>query len=79
MSILGYFGPARGDLRLKPEDIAGQGLSAIPDQPDVSLQPLSADDILAQAARGVRPGERYGGVEEYDPVLRAHCRLDRKG
>jgi hypothetical protein len=24
-------------------------------------------------------GERYGGVEDYDPVLRSHCRLDEPG
>ena len=31
------------------------------------------------AVRGARAGERYGSVGDYDPVLRAHCRLDREG
>ena len=27
----------------------------------------------------VRNGEGYGSVGDYDPVLRAHCRLDKEG
>ena len=32
-------------------------------------------DRLAAGARNVGDEGRYEGVEEYDPVLRSHCRL----
>jgi hypothetical protein len=57
-----------------------------PDMPGLSGQAevvngrFSVEAAQARAAvRGVRAGERYGLVGDYDPVLRAHCRLDREG
>lgn len=51
------------------------------------LRELQRDlkDAVAEVTRQgkeatlVQAGERYDFVEDYDPVLRAHCRLDRAG
>jgi hypothetical protein len=34
-----------------------------------------AKEAIWERGRVVEVGEVYGGVEEYDPVLRSHCRL----
>ena len=45
------------------------------------LERLRADSVRAEdlacdrAGARKKAGERYEGVEDYDPVLRAHCRL----
>jgi hypothetical protein len=72
MSVSGYFGPKRAeDLRLKEGDVAGAGDS------EVLNGRFSVEEAQARAAqRVVRKGEKYGCVGNYDPVLRAHCRLD---
>lgn len=33
-------------------------------------------DLLDRVAAEGAQGEIYGGVEDYDPVLRWHCRID---
>ena len=35
--------------------------------------------LARTALRGDLAGEVYRGVEDYDPVLRSHCRLDENG
>jgi hypothetical protein len=41
---------------------------------------VSLEERLLQAwrlpATGADPGKRYDSVENYDPVLRSHCRLE---
>jgi len=78
MSIAGYFG-SNADLRLKERDLA-KGVAEISN--DGLPVPLGSEADKTQdreALRGVRRGERYESVGDYDPVLRAHCRLDREG
>jgi hypothetical protein len=80
MSIMGYFAPVAGELRLKDGDVPVTNLPGLSGQPEVLNGRLSLEQALARAAvRGARVGERYGSVGGYDPVLRAHCRLDREG
>lgn len=69
MSIAGYFGSGPADLRVKAGDLS---------------------EALTEVSRGGLPVEKekalpsfvekcYPSVGDYDPVLRAHCRLDREG
>jgi hypothetical protein len=53
------------------------------DYRESELSQLSVEERLAARARvevycAERPAaeERYDGVEDYDPVLRSHCRLE---
>ena len=44
------------------------------------LNGCSVEEAQVRAAhKGTRLGEWYGSVEDYDPVLRVHCRLDKEG
>ena len=65
MSIAGYFGPV--DLRVK----AGDLLKAVTGNMDGPLQVEGAAEMPQR--------EGYATVGDYDPVLRAHCRLDKEG
>jgi hypothetical protein len=75
MSIAGYFASTSraADLRLKAGDVA-KGVA------EVASGAVLIEDTQARAAlSGVRRGELHESVGNYDPVLRAHCRLDREG
>lgn len=77
MSVLGYFEPPQKELRLL-KDKAGFGADG-----DVLEGKKSVESARAlQAARAAQlptPVLEWIQVEDYDPVLRAHCRLDREG
>jgi hypothetical protein len=80
MSVVGYLGPVTGDLRLRAGDVRTLELPGLPGEAEVLQGRFSVEEAQARAAvRGARIGKRYGSVGDYDPVLRAHCRLDREG
>jgi hypothetical protein len=68
MDIAMYFGSGPGDLRVKAGDLS-RAVSELRD----------GRRTVEQAQQQELPGERYGFVGTYDPVLRAHCRLDQEG
>ena len=75
MSVDGYLGAKRGELRLKGGDVPADRVEG-----EVLEGALSVEEAQAKVVRRVwRAGERYKSVADYDPVLRAHCRLDREG
>ena len=73
MSIAGYFGSGPADLRVKARDLS-KGLTA-------SVTEVSSGGLPVEEAKALPSfaEKRYGSVGDYDPVLRAHCRLDREG
>ena len=80
MSIAGYFGPRSEDLRLKAGDVPAADTPGLEGDAEVLNGRFSVEEARARAAGKVAlGGERYGSVGEYDPVLRAHCRLDKEG
>ena len=54
-----------------PGDYSERGLSV-----EERLAAAELRDRLKTAARPAGAEGRYRGVQEYDPVLRWHCRLD---
>ena len=42
------------------------------------VRPVELRRFGLRPVEGGAESERYGGVDEYDPVLRAHCGLDGK-
>ena len=79
MSIAGYFGSGAEDLVLKAGDVL-EGVAEISNGGLPVASRSRAEEAQARAAlKGMRRGERYDSVRDYDPVLRAHCRLDREG
>jgi hypothetical protein len=79
MSVVGYLGPLTGDLRLGAGDVPTPDVPGLQLEAEVLQGRFSVEEAQARAAaRGARRGERYGSVGDYDPVLRAHCRLDRE-
>ena len=80
MSIMGYFAPLTGDLRLTAGDVRTPDVPGLSGEAEVLNGRFSVEEAQARAAVwGVRAGLGYGSVGDYDPVLRAHCRLDREG
>ena len=75
MSIQAQLGAVPPELRLKPGEampFRGQG--------PVVEGKLSVGEAQAAACRkNRRPAEQYASVGDYDPVLRAQCRLDQEG
>jgi hypothetical protein len=69
MSIAGYFGSSSVDLRVTTGDLS-KGVA------EVASGKLQVEVAEAEVTPG---GERYTSVGDYDPVLRAHCRLDQEG
>jgi hypothetical protein len=69
MSIAGYFGSSPVDFRVKAGHLS-RGIA------EVSSGELQVEE--AEAPMALSEG-RYESVGDYDPVLRAHCRLDREG
>ena len=74
MSLGGYLGKRAGELRLAEGDLAGRVEGAVLEG-KVSVEEARA----IEARRAWKPGEAHESVEDYDPVLRAHCRLDVTG
>ena len=70
MGVCGFFGSHR-ELRLKESDVAGAERGAVL-RGETSVERAQKKD----AERLWRPGARYRNVDEYDAVLRSHCRLD---
>lgn len=71
MSIAGYFGVRRPELRMpkKGDDRVGARFEGAVLSGEKTVEERLKDDSL-------RPGGAcYECVEDYDPVLRAHCRL----
>jgi hypothetical protein len=72
MSVAGYLGNKPGELRLKAGDLLTERVRG-----PVLEGERSVEDAQAAAARRARrPGKAYESTAHYDPVLRAHCRLD---
>jgi hypothetical protein len=74
MSVLGYFGRRLGELRM-PREAAGIRMNGevLEGKKSVELARALAAIRAAKLPASGREGIR---VEDYDPVLRAHCRLD---
>jgi hypothetical protein len=79
MSVMGYFERRRGELRMpKKEDEHGiRYEGAVLTGKDPVERAVERDGVLAALRRGLR-GE-FGRREDYDAVLRAHCRFDKEG
>lgn len=77
MSITGFFLKTTA-LRLKEGDIKPLYVPGKQDASEVLLGNLSVEEALGRAGMaGVSPtAPRYSSVEDYDPVLRAHCRIE---
>jgi hypothetical protein len=73
MSIAGYFGRSPLDLRVKAGDLS-KGITA-------GVAEVSSGGLPVEEAKALPSfaEKRYGSVGDYDPVLRAHGRLDREG
>ena len=69
MDIAMYLVSGRGDLRVQARDLS----RAVA---EISNGGLTVEESPERVLLG-RQG--YGCVGDYDPVLRAHCRLDQKG
>jgi hypothetical protein len=65
MGVAGYFPGGLRDLQKELKNVAAE----LRGQGDAAVEPFGpAEDR-----------DRYDLVEDYDPVLRAHCRLERHG
>jgi hypothetical protein len=74
MSVAEYLGKPAAELRLAEGDVAGRVEGAVLEGK------LTVEEARAIEARRVgKAGEAYESVEDYDPVLRSHCRLDTTG
>jgi hypothetical protein len=69
MGVGGYFPGGLPDLRQELRD----AVTDVTRKGGAALEPLSLVENLAELK------ERYDFVEDYDPVLRAHCKLDKAG
>jgi hypothetical protein len=65
MSIAGYLSPRKTELRMAEKSVDELG--------------IRFEGAMANAEKAIRErksgDECYDAVEDYDPVLRAHCRL----
>jgi hypothetical protein len=68
-----YFGGNSGELRLEGEVGFASDGAVLTGKKSVEL--ARALEEARAAALAVRRGEEFARVEDYDPVLRAHCRL----
>jgi hypothetical protein len=77
MSIVGYFGPGPLDLRVEAGDLSKGVKAGI----TAGVAEVSGGGLPVEEAKALPSfaEKRYGSVGDYDPVLRAHCRLDREG
>jgi hypothetical protein len=69
MGVAGYF---PGGLRERRRELRN-AVAEVARSEDAAVEPLGLADVLGQVE------ERHELVEDYDPVLRAHCRLDKVG
>jgi hypothetical protein len=77
MSVLGYFGRRQGELRMpKKADELGIRYEGAVLEGKVALE--LARELEARRLAGRVKGE-VGRPEDYDAVLRAHCRFDKEG
>lgn len=65
MGVAGYFPGGLRDLQRDLKDAVAE----------VNRQGKTETDPSDLKATLVQAGERYDFVEDYDPVLRAHCRV----
>ena len=74
MSVAGYFGRGEKELEMAKND-------PVVDSDGKVLGGSMSVEVRArlEAMRDKKRGERYKNVGGYDPVLRAHCRLDTEG
>jgi hypothetical protein len=77
MSVTGYFSKSTS-LRLKDGDLRPFYIPGQRGFNEVLSGSLSVEEALGQdsMANASRTAPRYSSVEDYDPVLRAHCRID---
>ena len=75
MSIRIQIGPGRRWSWLSPEDLPGVAAEGQVLQGNASVEAAQDDAVFAAP----RPLNAYDSVDEYDAVLRSHCRLDREG
>jgi hypothetical protein len=71
VSIAGYFGSGPADLQVKGRDLA-KGIT-------VGVTEVSSGRLPAEERVPSLHEKCYPSVGDYDPVLRAHCRLDQEG
>jgi hypothetical protein len=69
MDIAMYLVPGRGDLRVQARDFSRVVA-------EISNGGLKVEE---SPERALPRQQGYGCVGDYDPVLRAHCRLDQQG
>ena len=76
MSVTGFFLKSTS-LRLKEGDIRPSNVLGQQDANEVLLGTLSVEEALSRSGwAATSPTARhYSSVEDYDPVLRAHCRI----
>ncbi len=74
MSIAGYFGSGPLDLRVEVADLSNGITVGV-----VGVFPGGQSPVEEAKALPAFAEKRYGSVGDYDPVLRAHCRLDSEG
>jgi len=74
MSIAGYFGSRKPALRIPKKSSDKLGVRF--EGPVVTGEKTVEEQLASDGVRQVLPGDEYcESVEDYDPVLRAHCRL----
>jgi hypothetical protein len=75
MSVAGYLTPGTGELRMASEGIPGGGLEGLGLEGEVLTGKKSVEARLGEYPARVASDKCYENVADYDPVLRAHCRL----
>jgi len=74
MSVAGYLGAKTADLRMA--DGALEAVGARTEGPVLSGTDSVEEQRAKSAGRAARATDRYyRRVEDYDPVLRSHCRF----
>ena len=74
MSVAGYFSNTT-ELRMpKGEDVLGIRFEGEVLNGEKSVEDRRRADAISATAH-IRPGDTYRSAKDYDPVLRAHCRL----
>ena len=78
MDVTGFFLKTTA-LRLKEGDIKPFYIPGQQDANEVLSGNLSVEEALGRAGmvNASPTAPRYSSVEDYDPVLRAHCRIER--
>jgi hypothetical protein len=67
MSVVGYLSAGKPVVRVVRKDAGELG---------IRFEKAADEQFRADAVRRIEPAdEHYASVDDYDPVLRAHCRL----